>query len=115
MKPAFTNDLKNAVGGSKKPRRPAAVDSKKKLKIEYIDDEAIPVVNEFQGCSLCNSKLMQRWAKLAAVDIKSEGRKLTIADIKKNGGNYVDYEHEHKESIPKLDNDSSDADTSTDD
>ncbi len=58
---------------------------------------------------------MQRWAKLAAVDIISQGRKLTIADIKKNGGNYVDYEHEHKESIPKLDNDSSDADTSTDD
>ena len=93
LKPAFTNDLMQAVGGSKKPqrsapRRSAAVDCAKKLKIEYIDDEAIPAVNEFQGCFLCNSKLMQRWAKLAAVDIKSQGRKLTIADIKKNGGNY---------------------------
>ena len=28
---------------------------------------------------------------------KSKGKKLTIADIKKNGGNYVDYEHDHKE------------------
>ena len=120
LKPAFTNDLMQAVGGSKKPRRSAprrsaAVDCAKKLKIEYIDDEAIPAVNEFQGCFLCNSKLMQRWAKLASVDIKSQGRKLTIADIKKNGGNYVDYEHEHKESIPKLGNDSSEADTSTED
>jgi len=118
LKPAFTNDLMQAVGCSKKPRRSprrsAAVEAKK-LKIEYIDDEAVPAVNEFQGCSLCNSKLMQRWAKLAAVDIKSQGRKLTIADIKKNGGNYVDYEHEHKESIPKLGNDSSDADSSTED
>ena len=99
LKPAFTNDLMQAVGGSKKrqrsaPRRSAAVDAKK-LKIEYIDDEAIPAVNEFPGCSLCNSKLMQRWARLAAVDIKSQGRKLTVADIDKNGGNYVDYEHEH--------------------
>ena len=79
LKPAFTNDLMQAVGGSKKPRRSAprrspAVDSKKKLKIECIDDEAIPAVNEFQGCSLCNSKLMQRWAKLAAVDINQKGK-----------------------------------------
>ena len=108
--------MMQSVGGSKKPRL-AAVDSKKKLKIEYIDDETIPAVNDFQGCSLCNSKLMQRWAKLAKVDIKSQGRKLTIADIDKNGGNFVDYEHDHKESIPKpeLDNDSDDEDTSTDD
>ena len=34
---------------------------------------------------------------------------------RRTGGNYVDYEHDHKESISKLDNDSSDADTSTDD
>ena len=94
-----------AVRGSKKACS-AAVDIKKKLKIEYIDDETIPAVNEFQGCSLCNSKLMQRWAKLAKVDIKSQGRKLTIADIDKNGGNFVDYDHVHKDSIPKLfDND----------
>ena len=64
---------------------------------------------------------MQRWARLAAVDIKSQGRKLTVADIDKNGGNYVDYEHDHNESIPMLhdiaglDNDSDDAESSTDD
>ena len=130
MKPACTNDLMQAVGGSKKPRLGSAtaqtttrnvVDGKKKQKIEYVDDETIPAVNEFQGCSLCNSKLMQRWARLAAVDIKSQGRKLTVADIDKNGGNYVDYEHDHKESIPKLHdiaevhNDSDDAESSTDD
>ncbi len=129
LKPACTNDLMQAVGGSKKPRGSATaqtttrkvVDSKKKQKIEYVDEETIPAVNEFQGCSLCNSKLMQRWARLAAVDIKSQGRKLTVADIDKNGGNYVDYEHDHKESIPKLhdiaevDNDSDDAESSTDD
>ena len=47
------------------------------------------------------------------MDIKSQGRKLTIADIDKNGGNFVDYEHVHKESIPKLlDNGSVDKDTS---
>ena len=117
LKPAFTNDLMQAVGGSKKPRRSAprrsAAVEAKKLKIEYIDDEAVPAVNEFQGCSLCNSKLMQRWAKLAKVDIKSQGRKLTVADIDKNGGNFVDYEHDHKESIPKqLDSDSDDEETS---
>jgi len=112
LKPAFTNDPMQTVGGSKKPRRSAAVDNKKKLKIEYIDDEAIPAVNEFPGCSLCNSKLMQRWARLAAVDIKSQGRKLTVVDIDKNGGNYVDYEHEHKAEV---DNDSDYAESSTDD
>ena len=117
LQPACTNDLMQAGGGSKKPRGSAtvqitarnAVDSKKKQKIEYVDDETIP------GCSLCNSKLMQWWARLAAVDIKSQGRKLTVADIDKNGGNYVDYEHKHKASISKLhniaevDNDSDDA------
>ena len=33
------------------------------------------------------------------MDIKSQGRKLTVVAIDKNGGNYIDYEHEHKAEV----------------
>ena len=73
---------------------------KSKKTIQFMDNlKTKASVERLSGCSLCNSKLQERWANMAAVDIETQSRKLEFSDIpvSKNAGNYVDYEHKHKE------------------
>ena len=57
---------------------------------------------------------MQQQTNATVGKISCSGHKITRekVDIDKNGGNYVDYEHEHKAEV---DNDSDYAESSTDD